>query len=151
MAECLFYEICNGRQDQILVDLLEKSLRRGWRVLVRAGSEERVLSLNATLWTYRDDSFLPHGCSRDGNAQEQPIYLDEANSNDESNPNGAKVLILADGGEAADWRSYQRCVSLLDGHDSRQIKEARAWIERIEAEGETFVWWRQGESGWENS
>lgn len=149
MAECLFYEIGNGKLELVLADLLEKSLHRGWRVLIRAGSEERVLWLNTALWTYRDDSFLPHGCFKDGNAKDQPIYLHEANASDESNPNDAEVLVLTDGGEAADWRSFRRCVSLLDGHDSEQLEQAQAWRERITAEGENAVWWRQRNGSWE--
>ena len=45
----------------MLPPLLEKSLERGWRVVVQAGSQERVEALDAHLWTYREDSFLPHG------------------------------------------------------------------------------------------
>ena len=149
MAECLFYELRGGSPERVLVDLLEKSRARGWRVLVRAGSKERVLDLNAALWTYRDDSFLPHGCFKDGNAEAQPIYLEEGDSTTQSNPNNAEVLVLADGGEASDWRSYQRCVALLDGLDSDQLASAKAWRARLASEGVEAIWWRQGDKGWE--
>lgn len=151
MGECLFYEIRGGSLERILADLLEKSLQRGWRVLVRAGSRERVLALNAALWTWRDDSFLPHGCFKDGNAEEQPIWLEEAGADATANPNGAEVLVLADGGEASDWRDWRRCATLLDGFDQAQLDAAQGWRKRILAEGVSAAWWRQGANGWEKA
>ena len=151
MGECVFYEIRGGSLERILGGLLEKSWQKGWRVLVRAASEERVLALNAALWTWRDDSFLPHGCARDGDAEEQPIYLEEADASAAGNPNGAEVLVLADGGEAADWRAWRRCITLLDGLDKAQLDAAWAWRQRVLSEGGSAVWWRQGEGGWEKA
>lgn len=148
MSECRFYEIRGGSLERILADMLEKSRQRGWRVLVRAGSQERVLALNAALWTWRDDSFLPHGCRRDGDPQDQPIYLTEART-ESANPNGADVLMLTDAGIAEDWRDWQRCVCLLDGLDAEQRAAAGRWRDRVIADGGTTLWWRQGRGGWE--
>lgn len=148
MSECRFYEIRGGSLERILADMLEKSRQRGWRVLVRAGSQERMLALNAALWTWRDDSFLPHGCRRDGDPQDQPIYLTEART-ESANPNGADVLMLTDASVAEDWRDWQRCVCLLDGLDAEQRAAAESWRDRVIADGGTTLWWRQGKSGWE--
>lgn len=150
MTECLFYEIRGAALEKVLAGLLEKSLQRGWKVLVRAGSKERVLDLNAKLWTYQDDSFLPHGCFKDGNAAEQPVYLEES-GDEPSNPNGAEVLVLAEGGIASDWNAYQRCITLLDGFDDEQIEQAKTWRKSLANEGVDAVWWRQGDKGWEKS
>ena len=68
--------------------LLEKSLERGWRVVVQASSEERVDALDAHLWTWRDDFFLPHGTARQGGGPHQPILLTVS----DDNPNGARAL-----------------------------------------------------------
>ena len=61
MTEVLFYHLKGQTPEQVLPTLLQKSLDRGWRVVVQASSEERVEALDAHLWTWRDDSFLPHG------------------------------------------------------------------------------------------
>ena len=61
MTEICFYHLERQPLERVLPQLLEKSLERGWRVVVQAASEERVEALDAHLWTYRDDSFLPHG------------------------------------------------------------------------------------------
>ena len=75
MTEVLFYHLQNMSIESVLPPLLEKSLERGWRVVVQSTSQERAEALDAHLWTYRDDSFLPHATWRAGDAQDQPIVL----------------------------------------------------------------------------
>ncbi len=58
MTEILFYHLQRQPVEKVLPQLLEKSLERGWRVVVQASSEERIDALDAHLWTYRDDNFL---------------------------------------------------------------------------------------------
>src|SRR5258708_8764466 len=80
-------------RESVLPPLLEKSLERGWRVVVQSTSQERTDALDAHLWTYRDDSFLPHPtwrageAGRAGDAQDQPIVL----AWEEGNPNPANA------------------------------------------------------------
>ena len=92
MTEVLFYHLQNMSLDSVLPPLLEKSLERGWRVVVQSTSQERADALDAHLWTYRDDSFLPHATWRAGDAQDQPIIL----AVEEGNPNRANVRFLID-------------------------------------------------------
>ena len=66
MTEVLFYHLQDMSLENVLPPLLEKSLERGWRVVVQSTSEERADALDAHLWTYRDDSFLPHATWRAG-------------------------------------------------------------------------------------
>ena len=75
MTEILFYHLKGRTPEQVLPALLLKSLERGWRVVVQAATPERIEALDAHLWTWRDDAFLPHGTWRDAEAAEQPILL----------------------------------------------------------------------------
>ena len=68
MTEILFYHLRGQTPEQVLPALLAKSLERGWRVVVQASSDERVEALDAHLWTWRDDAFLPHGTWREAEA-----------------------------------------------------------------------------------
>ena len=54
MTEVLFYHLLRQPLETVLPTLLEKSLARGWRVVVEAASAERVEALDAHLWTFRD-------------------------------------------------------------------------------------------------
>ena len=105
MTEILFYHLKGQALEQVLPALLQKSLERGWRVVVQASSEERVEALDAHLWTWRDDAFLPHGTWRDAEPSEQPILL----TVNEGNPNGAAVRFLVEGASMpGDAPAYQR-------------------------------------------
>src|SRR4051795_9202767 len=107
MTEVLFYHLQNMSLENILPPLLEKSLERGWRVVVQAASEERADALDAHLWTYRDDSFLPHATWRAGDAADQPIVL----AVETGNPNNATVRFLVENASLPEnCAEYQRLV-----------------------------------------
>ena len=74
-------------------------------------------ALDTLLWTYTEESFLPHGTKRDGNAAEQPVFL----TTEETNPNGANVRFLVDGAGIAEHAGYERIVYMFDGHDSAAV------------------------------
>ncbi|MGG2476032.1 DNA polymerase III subunit chi, partial [Rhizobium sp. BR5] len=60
MTEILFYHLTESKLEDALPPLLEKSLERGWKVAIQTVDEERRDFLDTHLWTFRDDSFLPH-------------------------------------------------------------------------------------------
>jgi len=144
MTEILFYHLKGQTLEQVLPPLLQKSLERGWRVVVQASSDERVEALDAHLWTWRDDAFLPHGTSRDSEAAEHPIVL-TANA---ENPNGAVVRFLVDGANlAANAGNYQRIVLLFDGDDPEAVEMARMRWNEAKASGAEVTYWKADESG----
>src|SRR5437870_618683 len=123
MTEMLFYHLQRQPIERVLPALLEKSLERGWRVVVQAASEERVEALDAQLWTFREGSFLPHGTWREGEARAQPVLL----TVHDDNPNGASVRFLIEGvAVPADATTYARIVLLFDGDDPDALATARA-------------------------
>ena len=144
MAEVLFYHLQRQSLDKVLPPMLEKSLERGWRVVVQAASTERVEALDAQLWTYADDSFLPHGTARQGESREQPVLL----TLDEHNPNRAAVRFLIDGAPVPqDAAAYQRVVLLFDGEDDEAVAAARARWTEAQAAGFEATYWQADENG----
>ena len=144
MTEVLFYHLQNMTVENVLPPLLEKSLERGWRVVVQATSPERADALDAHLWTYRDDSFLPHATLRVSDAADQPIVL----AVEEDNPNGANVRFLVDGAALPqDAPSYERMVLLFNGDDPDALALARsAWTD-CKARGFDVTYWQADERG----
>jgi DNA polymerase-3 subunit chi len=144
MTEVLFYHLQNMTLEKVLPPLLEKSLQRGWRVVVQATSEERTDALDAHLWAYRDDSFLPHATWRVPDARAQPIVL----TIEEGNPNDAQVRFLVDNaGLPADAERYERMVLVFDGDDSEALTMARAAWSQSKARGFTVTYWQADEGG----
>ena len=122
--------------------LLEKSLERGWRAVVETSSRERASALDAMLWTFRDDSFLPHGISGEVTDPDQPVLI----TTDEANANGAQVRFFVDRAVPQTGEGYQRIVYLFSGHDPDAVGEAReAW--KALRDGNELTYWQQDENG----
>ena len=144
MTEILFYHLHGQKLEGVLPPLLEKSLDRGWKVAVQATSEERIDALDAYLWTYRDDGFLPHGTWREPEANQQPVLL----TPNEGNPNGATVRFLIDRAPMpADPQNYQRVVLLFDGEDEEAVAAARAQWAEAKTRGFEATYWQTDERG----
>ena len=145
MAEILFYHLERRPLEAVLPGLLLRSLERGWRAVVKAGSKERLEALNAHLWTFDDGSFLPHGSTADGHAAAQPVWL----TIEDDNPNGAAVRFLVDGADAAmaDMAAYQRTVFLFDAAEEEAVARARTAWKAVQAAGHDATYWRQDDSG----
>jgi DNA polymerase-3 subunit chi len=144
MTEMLFYHLKGQTPEQVLPALLQKSLERGWRVVVQASSDERVEALDAHLWTWRDDAFLPHGTSRDAEAAMQPIVL----TVNEENPNGATVRFLVDGASMpGNGDGYDRIVVLFNGEDPDAVDAARERWTKAKAAGLEVTYWEIDEQG----
>jgi DNA polymerase-3 subunit chi len=144
MTEVLFYHLQNMPLEGVLPSLLEKSLERGWRVVVQSTSQERTDALDAHLWTYRDDSFLPHATWRAVDAQDHPVVLAAA----EVNPNQANVRFLIDNASLpADSDAYDRMVLVFNGDDGEALAAARdAWSD-CKARGFQVTYWQADERG----
>lgn len=143
MTEVLFYHLEHQPLERVLPALVERTLERGWRAVVQAGSDERVEALDMLLWTYREESFLPHGTRRDGSAAQQPIYL----TSDDENPNGASVRFLVDGAVAAALSGYDRIVYLFDGRDATAVARAREQWKAAKDAGCEVTYWQQSDEG----
>ncbi len=142
-----FYHLTRTTLEAALPQMLEKTLERGQRAVVRAGSAERVEALNGWLWTYRDRGFLPHGSAQDGHPALQPVWLTE---NDER-PNDAQVLFLTDGAESGEeFAAFERCAVLFDGNDESALTAARAQWSGLKDAGHDLTYWQQTDQGrWE--
>lgn len=146
MSEVLFYHLERQPLERVLPNLLERTLERGWRAVVQVGSAERLEALDTTLWTYREDSFLPHGRAGDPHPAEQPIYL---TTGDET-PNAAGVRFLVDGADMTSFDGYVRVVVLFDGNDEEALARARMQWKTVKAAGLAATYWQQTENGrWE--
>lgn len=146
MTEILFYHLTESTLEEALPGLLERSVARGWRAVVQAGSEERRDALDQHLWVFRDDSFLAHGTDREPHPAEQPVLLTVA----AHNPNGAAIRFLVDGAEPPPLDTYERAVFIFDGHDQTQLEAARRHWKDLKAAGHAVTYWQQGaDKRWE--
>jgi DNA polymerase-3 subunit chi len=146
MTDVSFYHLQREPLEHALPKLLEKALEQGMRALVLTADEDRVETLNTALWTYRQDSFLPHGSAADGPADEQPVYLTTI----DENTNGANLLVLVHGAGSAKVGDYDRCLDLFDGRDDDAVAAARDRWKKAKEAGYGVTYWQQSAQGrWE--
>jgi DNA polymerase-3 subunit chi len=146
MAEALFYRLSGSPIEAALPDLLERSLARGWRVLLRVGTEPGEGLLDALLWTYRDDAFLPHGTAAGPDPERQPVLITRGREN----LNGAEVLMLAMGARAdvAEMAGYARVCLVFEEADPAAVAAAREDWRAVQAAGLPAKYWAQEGGRW---
>jgi len=147
MTEIGFYHLRNLPLERALPQLLEKAYAGGYRVVLMAGSPERVDHLDTVLWTYGEESFLPHGSAKDGSPAQQPIWL----TVDDENPNNADMLVLVDGATSGHLAGYKRVLDVFDGNDEAAVEAARSRWRQAKDAGHALTYWRQTEKGWEKA
>ena len=146
MTEALFYHLERRALEDVLPGLVERSLARGWRALVRAHSAERSDALDTRLWTYDDQSFLPHAQTGDGDSTQQPVLI----SVEDANLNRAEIVFYVGGARPGDWAELKdlvRVVLLFDGRDGEALAGARAAWKDAKAAGHDVTYWKESPSG----
>jgi DNA polymerase III subunit chi len=146
VAEVLFYHLTASPVEQALPEILERALARGWRAVVRCGSEPALEMLDARLWTWRDDAFLPHGTAAMGHPARQPIWL----TCGDENPNGAQILTLVAGARAvpAEAVAFERVCLLFEAADAEALAAAREDWRAVTAAGLPARYWAQEAGRW---
>lgn len=144
-CEVWFYHLERTPLEQALPELLEKTLARGWKALVRTSDAERVEHLDGWLWTWRDDSFLPHGVAGEVHAAREPVLL----TTEIENTNGADALFVIDRAEVGALDGLERCILMFDGRDEQAVQEARGRWKAIKDAGHPVSYWQESpDKGW---
>lgn len=147
-TEIWFYHLERSTLDQVLPELLDKTLQRGWRALVRIGDPARLDEIDERLWTYRDDSFLAHGRDGEPHAERQPILLSPSGEN----PNGAQALFIVDRSDTGPTGGYERCFIIFDGRDEAALQHARDRWKALKGQAANLAYWKQSDEGrWEKA
>ncbi|MBO6281387.1 MAG: DNA polymerase III subunit chi [Alphaproteobacteria bacterium] len=148
MSRVDFYHLQKQTLEEVLPKLLLKAYSTEKHIVVKIGTPERVDFINTELWTFSDDSFLPHGSKKDGFAAQQPIWL----TDEDDNPNEAAFLFLVDGAEtdAAKAAEYERVFNIFDGNSGEALAQARNLWKKFRDAGNEVYYWQQTEKGvWE--
>ncbi|MGH1397731.1 MAG: DNA polymerase III subunit chi [Alphaproteobacteria bacterium] len=145
MTEIRFYHMERSPLEQTLPALVTKALSIDHKIMIKTPDEKSRESLNAHLWTFAPNSFLPHGSTKDGNPDHQPVWLTDKDENE----NAADLLILTGGTTHDDLGQFKLVCEMLNGHDTDAIQAARARWKTYKDEGYDITYWQQGQKGWE--
>ena len=149
--DLIFYELTSTSMEKTLPKLLEKIYDTNQKAVVLIDSEERLETINASLWTYSTLAFLPHGCAKDSNStsDRQPIWL----TTKIENPNHAEVLLITSGAIFDDnCLGFKKCLDIFDSNIPDNLQQAQKRYQFYQNKGYPCVYWRQTLEGrWETA
>lgn len=144
MSDVWFYHLQNASLAETLPKLVAKARAAGWRVAVRAASEERRDALDDLLWTYEEDSFLPHVTDADADAAHEAVVIQAG----EADLNAPDAVLLVDNAPLpADLARYTRVILIFDGNDAEATAAARERWKAVKSAGHQASYWAQDEAG----
>tara|TARA_B110000014_G_C19793801_1_gene412452 strand:- start:28 stop:489 length:462 start_codon:yes stop_codon:yes gene_type:complete len=140
VTEVRFYHLTNSSIEDVLPSMLERAVSRDKkRVMVLAGSVERVEYLSNYLWIYSDKGFLPHGSKEDGRPEMQPIWITDSGEN----INEANLLFLVDGGFIDSVKDFDLVCNIFDSRDSNALSLARKYWDHYQKHQHELTYWQQ--------
>ena len=146
-TEIHFYHLTRKTLEQVLPELLTKTLERGIRAIVKTANTSQSEELAKFLWVYTQNSFLPHGTEGDKEAALQPIWITDK----DENPNTAKYLFLINMTKSDKMSEYDRVCNIFDGNNEKELQAARElWKELQSNNSENYelTYWKQTDKGW---
>jgi DNA polymerase-3 subunit chi len=142
MPKALFYQSFSPLHT--LPRLLETLYREGIKSLVYTPLPHQRDEINGLLWTYRADSFLPHGRCCDPYAEAQPILV----SHQCIPLNKASAVLTLGGDSAEDLHPFEAYYYLFPSGDEDATRQSRTHWRRHQQAGHTLSLHRQDERGW---
>jgi DNA polymerase-3 subunit chi len=151
VTEVLFYHLERKSLEDVLPGLVELTLQRKWKAVIKCESADRATAIDNLLWTYDEQSFLPHAQLGDGEAAHQPVLI----AAEDTDANDPTVLFLVGGASPPIWtgelvHSLSRIAILVDGRDEEGLAAVRkSWKDARDA-GHEVTYWKQSAAGkWE--
>lgn len=142
MTEYWFYHLEASTLEGVVPGLLEKTLQKGWRALVKL-PESKLAQMDELLWTFRDDAFLPHGRDDEPLAELQPILI----SSKLESAVGFDAVFLIDGAEVKDIADASRVMVMINGRSQDDISRERSRWKTLKSEGANLAYYQQDDRG----
>ena len=145
MIDIGFYQLAQRRAEAVLPQLVNKALGAGHRLLIRTADAALLDRIDAALWSFAADSFVPHGIDTalgPERAAAQAVLLSVAG---DWQTNSADCLAQIGGDLPDDLTGLSRVLFLFDA-DSLQVARARWRVVAKDAD-RCPVYWREGEGG----
>ena len=129
-----FYLLENPEQsaEVFCCKLAEKAFRQGHDIFIQVETDAELQSLDELLWTFKQESFLPHAsCRTDAAlAKQSPIRLGRKGDNQSAKD----LLINLSEQIAEDFMQYQRVTEIVSSQEKNKAL-ARTKFKAYQAQG----------------
>ncbi|HFE48528.1 MAG TPA: DNA polymerase III subunit chi [Chromatiaceae bacterium] len=114
-------EAARGNRHALACHIIDKAWRQNRRVLVHAGSAEEGRHIDRLLWTFREQSFIPHGLLGKVDAEITPVLIEYGNDTVDEHD----VLVNLGVEPAPYFSQFERVAELID-NDPQAREQGRA-------------------------
>jgi DNA polymerase-3 subunit chi len=127
MTEVLFIEVTTSRLEFRACELVEEIYGRGERIQVLAPDPGQASRLDDLLWTFRPDSFVPHGLlESNGGDPGMPVVI----STREHTVAGFRYLLMLEFSSPQFLRSFTQAIHLVVvDHRERRDASRKYWLQ----------------------
>ncbi|MBA2709270.1 MAG: DNA polymerase III subunit chi [Tatlockia sp.] len=112
-----FYLLADSEVEELKLfacRLLEKAYARGHRVFVYCANQLEAESLDELLWTFKDNSFIPHNLQGEGPEPPPPIQIGYQNE-----PRGFNDILINLHGEIPEFHSrFRRIIEIVANNEN---------------------------------
>lgn len=145
MGAVYFYHLTRTSLELTLPVLLQKALQVGWTIEVRGPTDEVMEKLDASLWQYPEDGFLPHVLGGADHEGVTPILL----STRAVTPR-RECLMSVHGADFTvdEIRASARSCVVFDGHDPDALSTARTQWKTWADAGIWAQYWSEDSGSW---
>ena len=145
MTQIIFYSTAPLQVEKTLFALLEKSIEKGNKSLLLFKDKEKCSLINEQLWTYKQNSFLPHISEDDQiyNDIDVPVYLSTKNEN----PFKAELLFSIDGYLPDNIQNFERVIIIIDVNDELLNEKYKNYYLDINKNFEDIVFYKSDDNG----
>jgi len=143
MTEIRFYHLQQKNIEQALPEILEKALEHDYKIVIKVSDKEEVENIDKFIWTYKKDSFIPHGYKKNGTEKEQPIWI----TTKDENPNSANMLVLVNSTSSTEIDNFDLCCKIFDGNQSEIVETSRLQWKEYKEKNYNLSYFQQDVSG----
>lgn len=137
-----FYQLTRDPVERLAALIAQRTLAAGERLLVIAAEAKRRRDLSEALWGASDFAFLANGMQDDPDPALQPVLISET----PDPANGARYMLLADGGWIDAETPFERVFLPFEPHATQGAREA--WRALASRAGIACRYWKQQDGKW---
>ncbi len=145
MTQIIFYNTAPLQVENTLFNLIEKSIENGYKSLLLFNDKDKCSAIDEKLWTYKQNSFLPHSSENEKISDEIdiPIYLSTKNEN----PYKAELLFSIDGFLPDNINNFERVIIIVDVNNKILLEEYKKYYLDINDDFEDIVFYKSDDNG----
>ena len=146
LEKAFFY---NASHRDVVADvalLTENIFKKNNKIVIFCTDQETAEVVDDFLWSYRDDSFIPHSIKKHGESSLNPIIVTtDFNGGDEHN-----VLLALNGVfiKEKDWQRFTKIYYFFDDQDTKEKENARAMWKSFSSLNIDCKYWINEKNKW---